>query len=122
MSEPNHRPTLITRHQLRAGRFLAGLGVRELGELAQLSPTAINQIETGRTLNPHKSTAESLAKILISKGVDFGCGGWVRLHSDREHQGAAFMQGFPFTDANRMEMIRLLMDTVDILQGMGRDK
>lgn len=80
---------LITRHQFRAGRILSGLSIRDLAERAGLSPTAINQIATGKTQRPHKKTLQSLATVLRGMGVEFFRGGWVRHRSDLAHERRA---------------------------------
>lgn len=71
----------ITRNQLKAGRLLAGLGIRDLAEMARISSTAINLIETGRTEAPRVQTLLALKNALQQSGVEFLGGGWVR-HCD----------------------------------------
>lgn len=73
---------LLTRTQIRAGRTIAGLGVRDLAIAAGLSPTAVSQIETGRTEQPHESTLRSLRTALEEHGVQFNPGGWLRRRDD----------------------------------------
>ena len=68
----------ITRNQLKAGRLLAGLGIRDLAELASISSTAINLIETGRTESPRVQTLIALKTALQQVGIEFLGGGWVR--------------------------------------------
>lgn len=72
----------ITRNQLKAGRLLAGLGIRDLAELAKISSTAINLIETGRTEAPRVQTLLALKNALQQSGVEFLGGGWVRHCND----------------------------------------
>lgn len=71
----------ITRNQLKAGRLLAGLGIRDLANMAKISSTAINLIETGRTEAPRVQTLLALKNALQQSGVEFLGGGWVR-HCD----------------------------------------
>ena len=72
----------ITRNQLKAGRLLAGLGIRDLAEMARISSTAINLIETGRTEAPRVQTLLALKTALQQAGVEFNGGGWVRHCND----------------------------------------
>jgi len=72
----------ITINQLRAGRAIARLGVRELASAAGLSATALSHLETGRTRNPHKTTLAALRAALAACGVDFAPGGWIRHSAD----------------------------------------
>lgn len=78
----DHVGQTITINQLRAGRALARLGVRELARAAGLSATALSQLETGRTRNPHKTTLFALRVALAACGVDFASGGWIRHSAD----------------------------------------
>ena len=98
-------PWLITRRQLLAGRRLAGLGVRQLADLAKMSPTALSHIETGHTRQPQRPTLEALALALIARDIQFAPGGWVRHAADQAHPGADFMRAAPMP---RMERARLL--------------
>ncbi len=79
---------LITRHHLRAGRAISGIAVRDLAERARLSPTAISQIETGKTQTPREKTLMSLASVLSGAGVEFAGGGWVRHRDDADCDAA----------------------------------
>ena len=72
----------MTVNQLRAGRAIARLGVRELAKAAGLSVTAISRLESGHTRNPHKATLAVLRAALAARGVDFAPGGWTRHISD----------------------------------------
>ena len=82
MSEAESKEFLLTRNQIRAGRTLANLGIRELAREAGLSPTAISHIETGRTEQAHESTLRALRVALERQGVEFAVDGWVRLIDD----------------------------------------
>ena len=108
----------ITRNQLKAGRLLANLGIRELGKLAQISPTAINQIETGKTVKPRVQTLTALKEVLQAKGIEFGSGGWVR-HCDDQNNRDDGEPGFEAaTPDKRIPLIRRkLMHLLDIVRG-----
>ncbi len=80
-TSPRHT-FLLTRAQVRAGRVLAGLGVRALAKDADLSPTAISQLETGRTEHAHESTLKKLRDTLENHGIEFRSGGWLRRRDD----------------------------------------
>ncbi len=92
MADANKKWT-ITTGQLRAGRILARLGFRALADLAELSTTAICQIENGHTTRPHRSTLEKLEATLTAHGVEFMPGGWVRLATDADHAFEDSKQG-----------------------------
>ena len=77
----------VTRHQLRAGRILAGLRVRQFAQMVGMSCTTINQIEKGHTKSPLRRTVVSLRDALQSTDIEFAPGGWVRLRSDAGHLG-----------------------------------
>ena len=72
----------ITVNQLRAGRAIARLGIRELASAAGLSATAISHLENGHTRNPHSATMLALRAALTAHGVDFAGGGWTRHLAD----------------------------------------
>jgi transcriptional regulator with XRE-family HTH domain len=76
----------ITRTQLRAGRTMAGLGMRELSALTRVSTTAIANIESGKSEQPHVQTLERLRDALQMQGIEFLRGGWVRHRDDHDHQ------------------------------------
>ena len=65
-------------HQLRAGRLLSGLGVRELANECGVSVGSIANIENRRTDRPRKNTLEAMRVALEGRGVEFGPKGWVR--------------------------------------------
>lgn len=67
--------------QLRAGRILAGMNVRELAAAARLSEGAVRNLERGRTKVPREATLMALCDALARRGVEFAPGGWVRLRS-----------------------------------------
>lgn len=75
---------VLTRNQIRAGRVLTGLGIRELAAAAGISPTALSQIETGRTEHAHATTLRALRTTLEGLGVEFGPEGWIRRRDDVE--------------------------------------
>ena len=79
----NHWP--VTRHQLRAGRALADLRLRQFAELVGMSCTTIHQIEKGHTKSPLPRTVAALRDTLSSLDIEFRPGGWVRLKTDRDH-------------------------------------
>lgn len=60
----------ITPLQLRLARFALGLGVRELGLLAEVSPTTITRYELGRG-DIHGAILERLRRTLEDRGVVF---------------------------------------------------
>jgi len=74
----------LTANQLRAGRAIARLGIRELASASGLSTTTISHLETGRTRNAHQTTMRALRAALTAHGVDFALGGWTR-HLDDAH-------------------------------------
>lgn len=76
----------ITRIQLRAGRIMAGLGMRELSALTRISTTTIANIESGKSEQPHVQTLERLREALQTQGIEFLGGGWVRHRDDQGHQ------------------------------------
>ena len=73
----------ITKNQLKAGRALAGLGIRSLAEMTGHSPTSISLIETGKTRRPRAETLETLERVLTEQGVQFHRGGWARHRDDQ---------------------------------------
>lgn len=75
----------ITKTQLKAGRTMADLGIRELARNARISSTAINLIETGKTRTPREQTLVALKSALQAHGVEFDDGGWVRLADDADN-------------------------------------
>lgn len=75
----------LTRIQLRAGRLMAGFGVRELSAKSHVSTTTINLIETGRVENPRVQTLLALRRALEGAGVEFHSGGWMRHVDDSHH-------------------------------------
>lgn len=83
----------ITVNQVRAGRAIAQLGIRELARASGLSITAISHIETGRTRKPHLATLLALRAALTVRGVDFARGGWTR-HIADAHEGQCPPPGF----------------------------
>lgn len=72
----------LTVNQLRAGRAIARLGIRELARASGVSATAISHLETGRTQTPHQTTMRALRATLTGYGVDFALGGWTRHLAD----------------------------------------
>ena len=110
----------MTARQLRGARVLASLGVRELAEAAGLSPTAVSQIETGRTKTPHSTSLDVLRTALEDHGIEFGPNGWIRHVDDREG-GASDHPALPSDERERV--LRLLRQATRILQGPeGRHK
>ena len=83
----------ITVNQVRAGRAIAQLGIRELASASGLSISAISHIETGRTRKPHLGTMLALRAALTVHGVDFARGGWTR-HIADAHGGQCPPPGF----------------------------
>ena len=76
---------VLTRAQVRAGRALARLGIRDLAAAAGVSATAVSHIETGRTGQAHATTLRALRAALEGHGVEFADEGWVRRHPDRRY-------------------------------------
>lgn len=103
----------VTPKQLRGGRVLSGLGVRELAQASGLSPTSISQIETGRTKTPHPATLDSLRAALEESGIEFGSNGWIR-HVD-DHQGEPGDRPTLLPD-ERVRVLRLLRQVMRILK------
>lgn len=68
--------------QIRAGRILAGMSLRELAESANVSGATISKLEQGRTRNPRNVTVHALRDALARKGIEFAPGGWVRIRPD----------------------------------------
>lgn len=66
-------------HQVRAGRVLAGLGLRDLAARTGLAFSTIQAIETGSTRRPRAATLEAVRAVLVAAGVEFDGAGWVRL-------------------------------------------
>ena len=75
-SPPSYEP--ITVNQVRAGRAIARLSVRDLASAAGLSPAALSHLETGHTRTPHKATLSALRAALTAHGIDFAPDGWTR--------------------------------------------
>lgn len=71
-----------TRRQLRAARALADIGVRQLARAAGLSPTAVSQIETGKTMSARPATLQALRRVFAGHGIEFGPRGWIRHRDD----------------------------------------
>ena len=71
----------LTGAQCRMARAALQIGVRDLAELAQVSPNTIARLERGETLYPR--TADAIRSALESAGVEFiaenGGGPGVRL-------------------------------------------
>ena len=59
----------ITDAQCKMARAALGLGVRELAELAEVSPNTIARLERGEDLKD--STLESIKSALVDAGVQF---------------------------------------------------
>ena len=68
-------------YQLKAGRILAGLGVRDLAARTGLAFSTIQAIESGSTRRPRVATLEAMRSVLVDAGIEFGDAGWVR-HGD----------------------------------------
>ena len=75
----------LTANQLRAGRAIAQLRIRELAEASGVSATAISHLETGYTQTPHRATVVALRAALTAHGVAFALGGWTRHIADAQH-------------------------------------
>ena len=111
---------LLTVNQLRAGRAITRLGVRQLASASGLSAAAISQIENLHTDAPHKSTLQALRKALESHGVEFGAEGWIRhvtdadarLRSAQPSQRAAYVQAVDLLEVTR----RLLEQVTHLLR------
>ncbi len=73
----------ITWRQVRGGRRLAGLDVRELAELSGRSAVTIANLESGLTRTPQQATLDSTRQALEGQGIEFASGGWVRHLGDR---------------------------------------
>jgi transcriptional regulator with XRE-family HTH domain len=63
--------------QCKTARAALGLGVRELAELADLSPDTVTRFEAGEALTPR--TAGAIRAALEGAGAEFLPGGAVRL-------------------------------------------
>ena len=86
--QPSLDDAELTARQLRAGRALVRMGVRELARAAQVSPASVSSFETGRNASPRLQTRRSLRQALVENGVDFGPHGWIR-HRDEANPGPA---------------------------------
>lgn len=64
------RGMIITNLQIRAGRAMAGLTQAELASEAEISTTALNNIEAGRS-DPKRSTLLAIQAALEAHGVEF---------------------------------------------------
>lgn len=60
---------LITLEQCRMARAALGLGVRDLADLAKVSPNTVTRFERGEELQPR--TIEALKVALEKAGVEF---------------------------------------------------
>ena len=85
----------LTVSQLRAGRTIARLGVRELARACGLSPATVTSIETGGTNTPRDSTLEALRGALQRHRVEFGPDGWTRDIGDARADGVQLGQTAP---------------------------
>lgn len=106
-------PTL-TAHQLRAGRVLAGLGIRDMAIAAGISATAVSLIERGHTKAPQQTTQEALKTALEKRGIEFAPGGWVR------HVGDALAGQTMPSSCLRCAQARYLLDITNRLIGQTR--
>lgn len=104
----------VTSKQIRGARVLSGLGVRELAEVAGISPTAVSQIETGRTKSPHTTTLDVLRTALEDHGIEFGPNGWIR-HVGDHQDGPGDSPTRPPDE--RQRALELLRRATRILQG-----
>jgi transcriptional regulator with XRE-family HTH domain len=81
MVTKKEQDSLITVEQCRMARAALGLGVRDLAELAKVSPNTVTRFERGDELQPR--TIEALKIALEKGGVTFipenGGGAGVRL-------------------------------------------
>ena len=75
------RRSRLRPNQLKAGRLLSGLGLRELSARTGHSLSTIQAIENGCTRRPRAATLDSLQSALVDAGIEFDSAGWVR-HSD----------------------------------------
>lgn len=107
----------ITKNQLKAGRLLAGLGIRDLAEMSRISATAINMIETGRTESPRVQTLIALKNALQQSGIEFMGGGWVR-HCDDLNNGNPNSNGTNLhlakLERTLLTALRLIRDSRDL--------
>jgi transcriptional regulator with XRE-family HTH domain len=73
--------------QCKMARVALGLRIKELAELAQVSPDTVARLERGEDLKPR--TMDALRRALETAGVEFipenGGGLGVRLRKDRAH-------------------------------------
>ena len=60
----------ITSLQLKLGRTALGMGVRELAQAAEVSPTTVTRFESGKG-GVHSGTLERLQRVLEHGGVIF---------------------------------------------------
>ncbi|GLR67855.1 transcriptional regulator [Acidocella aquatica] len=76
---------MITGTQLRMARAALKIGVREVGQLAKVSPATVTRIESDHPANV--STLEAIRNALEAAGVEFipenGGGEGVRLRLNR---------------------------------------
>ncbi len=72
---------ILTAEQSRMARAAIALGVRDLAELADVSPNTITRLERGENLQPR--TLKVIREALEAKGIEFisanGGGAGVRL-------------------------------------------
>ena len=76
----------MTPQQCKMARAALGLGVRELGKAAEVSPNSITRLERGESM--HQRTIEAIRSALEAAGVVFqdsnGLGPGVRLREPGE--------------------------------------
>ena len=105
----------MTANQLRAGRVLAGLSLRDIAKAAGLSVTAIAKLETGTTRRPRISTLQALQTILESHDIEFAPCGWVRHRGDHWPAETTDSSFIPLPMTERVSIVTLLRRVLAIL-------
>ena len=98
----------VTGNQIRAGRTLAGLGMRDIAKVAGISVTAVVNLETGKTDRPRISTLEKLQTELESHGIEFAPCGWVRHRGDHWPAGISDTSFIALPMTERIALVTLL--------------
>lgn len=98
----------MTANQIRAGRVLAGLGLRDIAKAANVSVTAVANLETGSTRRPRISTLQTLQTILESHDIEFASCGWVRHRGDHWPAETSDSSFIPLPMTERESLVTLL--------------
>ena len=66
-----YRGTVVDGRQLKAGRVLAGLTIREMAALVRLNRNTVLRVEKFHTLPLFTHAGDRIAEVLMSLGIEF---------------------------------------------------